>query len=149
MVCLPKSEGGLEVLQLEVHNEALLLKNLHKFFNKSDIPWVHLVWEKYYNNCNLPNHTLKGSFWWTDILSLLGKFKNLASVNINLGDTCFIWHDFWVNLVHSQAYGQLFSFAKSVNISVFRAKSVTDIRTQFHLPISQEAYAAVFSTRNS
>jgi hypothetical protein len=38
MVCLPKSEGGLGVLQLEVHNEALLLKNFPKFFSKSDIP---------------------------------------------------------------------------------------------------------------
>jgi hypothetical protein len=35
MVCLPKSEGGLGVLQLETHNDALLLKNLHKFFNNA------------------------------------------------------------------------------------------------------------------
>jgi hypothetical protein len=45
-VCLPKIEGGLGVLHLEAHNDALLLKNLHKFFNKSGTPWVHLVWEK-------------------------------------------------------------------------------------------------------
>jgi hypothetical protein len=43
MVCLPKLEGGLDVLQLESHNEALLLKNLHKFYNKVGIPWVNLV----------------------------------------------------------------------------------------------------------
>jgi hypothetical protein len=30
---------------LETHNEALLLKNFHKFFNKADIPWVHMIWE--------------------------------------------------------------------------------------------------------
>jgi hypothetical protein len=35
MVCLPKSEGGLGVLQLETHNDALLLKNFHKFFNNA------------------------------------------------------------------------------------------------------------------
>jgi hypothetical protein len=35
LVCLTKSEGGLGVLQLEIHNEALLLKNFHKFFNKA------------------------------------------------------------------------------------------------------------------
>jgi hypothetical protein len=104
-----------------------------------------LVWEKYYNNGKLPNHTLKGSFWWRDILRLLGKFKEIASVNINLGDTCFLWHDLWGNSVQSQVYGQLFSFAKSVNISVFRAKSTTDIRTLFHLPISQESYAQLMS----
>lgn len=32
MVCLLKSEGGLGVLNLQTHNDALLLKHLHKFF---------------------------------------------------------------------------------------------------------------------
>jgi hypothetical protein len=86
-VCLQKSEGGLGVLHLETHNEALLLKNLHKFFNKLDIPCVHLIWEKYYSNGKLLNHTMKGSFWWRDILRLLPKFKELASVVVHLGDT--------------------------------------------------------------
>lgn len=42
MVILPKKEGGLGVLNLKTQNEALLLKYLHKFFNKADIPWVNL-----------------------------------------------------------------------------------------------------------
>jgi hypothetical protein len=89
MVCLPKSEGGLRVLNLETHNEVLLLKNLHKFYNRADILWVHLVWEKYYSNGKLPNHTLKGSFWWRDILRLLNLFKGLSSVTPFRGDSCF------------------------------------------------------------
>jgi hypothetical protein len=60
MVTRPKDEGGLGALDLKSQNEALLLKNLLKFFNKADIPWVHLVWEKYYSNDRLPNHTKKG-----------------------------------------------------------------------------------------
>jgi len=32
MVCSPKKEGGLGVINLEKHNEALLMKNLDKFF---------------------------------------------------------------------------------------------------------------------
>jgi hypothetical protein len=62
MVSLPKTEGGLGVIQLQAHNEALLLNYLHKFFNKADIPWVQLIWEKHYAHGKLPNHTLKGSF---------------------------------------------------------------------------------------
>jgi hypothetical protein len=38
MVCLPKDEGGLGVINLKTQNEALLLKNLQKFFNKTDTP---------------------------------------------------------------------------------------------------------------
>jgi len=66
MVCKTKEKGGLGVIDIEKQNEALLLKNLNKFFNKKDIPWVQLIWEKYYRNGKLLGHTKKGSFWWRD-----------------------------------------------------------------------------------
>jgi hypothetical protein len=31
-----------------MQNEALLIKNLHKFFNKDDLPWVQLLWSQYW-----------------------------------------------------------------------------------------------------
>lgn len=91
LVCLPKDEGGLGVLNLKTHNEALILKNLHKFFNKFDTPWVHLVWEKHYRNGKLPNHTKKGSFWWRDTLKLLDAYKGMSMNNIQNGSTCLFW----------------------------------------------------------
>lgn len=42
LVSTPKEEGGLGVLDLRVHNEALLLKHPYKFFNKENLPWVNL-----------------------------------------------------------------------------------------------------------
>jgi hypothetical protein len=60
----PKKGGGLGVLNLRTQNEAMLLKFLHKFLNKADIPWVNLVWESYYTNGLINNNTKKGSFWW-------------------------------------------------------------------------------------
>lgn len=50
LVCRPKSKGGLGVVDLRVQNQALLLKQLHKFFNKYDVPWVKLVWSTYYSD---------------------------------------------------------------------------------------------------
>lgn len=65
MVFVSKGEGALGVLNLQTQNEALLLKYLHKFFNRSDLPWVKLIWEKHYRNDKLPNSVVpKGSFWW-------------------------------------------------------------------------------------
>jgi hypothetical protein len=63
LVCKPKKKGGLGIINLKVQNQALLLKYLHKFFHKHDIPWVMLVWFKYYQDC-VP-HAKKpcGSFW--------------------------------------------------------------------------------------
>ena len=48
------------VINLELQNQALLMKNLDKFYNKSDIPWVKLVWEKHYRNGRLPGTVKKG-----------------------------------------------------------------------------------------
>jgi hypothetical protein len=62
MVCVPKEEGGLGVINLEKHNQALLMKNLDKFFNHKDTPWVSLIWEKYYSNGKLPSNTRNGLF---------------------------------------------------------------------------------------
>jgi hypothetical protein len=48
MVCRPKDKGGVGILNLKVQNEALLLKYLHKFYNKVNTPWVKLIWNTYY-----------------------------------------------------------------------------------------------------
>jgi hypothetical protein len=141
MFCLPKSEGGLGVIQLKTHNQALLLKNFHKFFNKAEIPWVQLVWEKYYSNGKLPSHITKGSFWWKDILKLLDKFKGLARVKIFRGDTCYLWHDLWSNSVPSQAFPELLSFARSVNITLEKACESLSLEHMFNLPLSETALA--------
>ena len=62
-VCLPKSVGGLVVLNMREHNKALFIKNLDKFFNQHDIPWVNLLWQAYYQNSSLPHSQQKyGSF---------------------------------------------------------------------------------------
>lgn len=96
MVCREKEEGGLGVLNIRTQNEALLITHLHKFFNKVGIPWVSLVWEKYYGSRRLPRSSKKGSFWWRDILKLLYKFKGMARVEIRSGSSCFLREDLWV-----------------------------------------------------
>lgn len=120
MICFPKPEGGLGVLNLRTHNEGLLLKHLHKFFNRLDIPWVHLVWDCYYSGGCLPclTNNPRGSFWWRDILKLLDIYKNLASVAVRDGKSCFFWLDRWNGTILLQAYPELHSFAKNTHISV-------------------------------
>jgi hypothetical protein len=43
LVTRPKRKGGLGVIRLRVHNDALLMKYLHKFYSKDDLPSVQLV----------------------------------------------------------------------------------------------------------
>jgi hypothetical protein len=34
MICKPREKGGLGILDFKKQNEALLMKHLHKFYNK-------------------------------------------------------------------------------------------------------------------
>jgi hypothetical protein len=118
MVCKPKEEEGLGVLDLQKQNEALLMKNLYKFLNRRDILWVTMVWKKHYPNGKLPGNTKKGSFWWRDILKLLETFKSLSRVNVQNGQTCLFWQDNWMQHPLKSDYPELYYFAKNKWISV-------------------------------
>lgn len=59
IVCQPKKKWGLGIINLEFQNIALLIKHLDKFYNKEDLPWVHLIWNKHYLESDKPPHANK------------------------------------------------------------------------------------------
>jgi hypothetical protein len=140
MVCASKKNGGLGVLDLQTQNESLLVKHLHKFFNKVDTPWVQLVWHQYYANVFKPIHNKKGSFWWRDILKMLDSFKGMASVTISDGSSCFFWSDVWNDRLLCQQFPKFLSFAKDKFVSVQNYMVAEDMSDHFYLPLSVEAY---------
>jgi hypothetical protein len=142
LVCKPKIEGGLGVLDLQSQNASLLMKYIHKFFNMKLIPWVQLVWDHYYSRNNLPTaqRPFRGSFWWRDILKVLEDFKKMARITVKNGSTCFLWLDNWNNGSRNLIYPKLFSFAKSQFISLKSAAASESLEDHFHLPLSIEAF---------
>jgi hypothetical protein len=135
-----KVNGGLGVLRLETQNEALLIKFLHKFFNNSDLPWVHLVWNKYYLSRGLPGHRDIGSFWWKSMIKLLPNFKELALPVIGNGRSISLWEDQWSENIPRQKFPELFSFVKNTKLTIKEAKEQDHFAGFFHLPISEQAY---------
>jgi hypothetical protein len=131
-----------------VHNEALLMKNLHKFYNHDNIPWVHLIWDNYYSTGRLPGVSQRGSFWWRDIIKLLTQFKGITSVTPGNGKSVLLWEDLWLGSVPRLQFPELFSFAKDKNVTLFRASSVQDPYSLFHLPLSAEAFAQLPALQN-
>jgi hypothetical protein len=111
MVCKPKKKGGLGVINLKIQNEALLLKFLHKFFNKKDVPWVHLIWNNHYID-KIP-HAVDpvGSFWWRDILKLSPILRGISRVQVVDGKTTLFWKDLWLHEVLESSYPRAFLFA--------------------------------------
>jgi hypothetical protein len=81
------------VLNLKMQNEALLLKYLHKFYNKEDTPWFSLIWNAYYLE-KVP-HVVDpcGSFSWKYIMKLSPTFRGIASCQVKVGDSVLFWKD--------------------------------------------------------
>jgi hypothetical protein len=78
MVCLPKSAGGLGVVNFQKQNATLLIKFLDKYYNKSEVPWVKLVWHAYYQDKIPHDEKLCGSFWWRDVMKQVDNFRGVA-----------------------------------------------------------------------
>jgi hypothetical protein len=139
MVCQPKKKGGLGILNLKIQNQGLLLKYLHKFYNREDTPWVNLIWSTYYTN-EIPHAaSLCGSFWWKDICKLMPIYRGIASSTVNEGTTTLFWKDSWISNIVSETYPRAFSFAINEDISVQEFLSSVRLGDLFHLPLSPEA----------
>jgi hypothetical protein len=147
MVTKPKNKGGLNVTNLYVQNDALLIKHLHKFYNKVDVPWVKLVWNAYYEG-KVPHATREmGSFWWRDIQRLSTLFRGIARCIIGDGTSVSFWEDLWSVGVLSFRYPRLYSHAHDAGISVNEIISAPDLDSLFMLPLTQEAFGELQELR--
>ena len=139
-VCRPKDQGGLGVMDIFVQNKALLLKNLHKFYNRHNIPWVNLIWETHYNGDLLPGNSWIGSFWWKANLKLIDNFKSLARCHIGDGKSAFFWSDLWHSACLQDMFPHLFSFVKNRNSTVHTIIHTEFLEDLFHLPLTVQAF---------
>jgi hypothetical protein len=138
-VMMPKDKGGLGIINLRLQNDALLMKHLSKFYDKADIPWVSLIWSKYYTN-RVP-HTAPevGSFWWKDIFRLNILFRGIAKCEVGDGTTACFWNDIWMDGILASKFPRLASFVKNDGTSIFNVMQAEDLDTIFMLPLSDEA----------
>jgi hypothetical protein len=115
----PKRKGGLGVINLRSQNIALLIKNLDKFYNRKDIPWVNLIWNTYCQGGEIPHATKKkGSFWWKDVLKLCEIFRGIAKCKVGDGSTVLFWTDIWNDHLLKDKFPRLFSVVKNKKIPV-------------------------------
>jgi hypothetical protein len=129
-ICRPKDQGGLGVLNLEVQKKALLLKNLDKFFNNLDIPWVNLIRDTYYDEDRLPGIKLEGSFWWMAHLKLIDTYKAMARCNLGNGNGTDLWGDSCLQY----KFPHLLSFAKITDIYVCKVLQMEFLQDYFIFP---------------
>jgi hypothetical protein len=144
MICKRKLKGGLRIINFQKQNATLLIKFLDKFYNKKDIPWVHLVWFAHYQG-KVPNEeNLCGSFWWRDVCKQVDNFRGVAFVNHGTGETASFWHDSW-NLAGSkqsmsQRFPKLFSYVLNDKASIAHVYQREDILDLFYTHLSMQAF---------
>ena len=113
----PKDKGGLGIQNLRLQNDALLLKQLHKFCLKLDTPWCNLIWSKYYQD-KVPHAAREvGSFWWKDVLRLSTIYRGIARCTLGDGSSVTFWDDLWSDGIMSLKFPRLHSFAIDPNLS--------------------------------
>jgi hypothetical protein len=148
LVRKPKAKGGLGVINLSVQNDALLLKQLDKFYKWEKIQWVSLIWQKYYNGTVPHLAREKGSFWWKDILQLNVYFRGVAMCIPNHGNIVSFWEDLINGRVHSEIFPHLLGFAKDPRISLWALRHSASLINCFRIPMSREAYNELLQLQN-
>lgn len=137
MVCVPKTEGGL--------NESLLLKHLHQFFNHMDIPWVKLVWSKYYIGNKLPALRVhrKAPFGGVMHLRCFSNSKVYPWFLYKMVQPAFFGMTFGKVIYGAKPIQSFYSFCQNTNttITIQPAVQAQQFQDLFHLPLSQEAHA--------
>ncbi|WVZ93427.1 hypothetical protein U9M48_039405 [Paspalum notatum var. saurae] len=79
VLCLPKNQGGLGILNLEAQNTCLLSKWLYKLINE-DGTWQQLLRKKY-----LKNKTIGKDFWKSGDSHFLSGLMDLSTFQIHNG----------------------------------------------------------------
>jgi len=124
------------------------LKHLDKLYNKVDVPWVQLVWFKYYSN-KVPHAAREvGSFWWKDVLRLSSLYRTVARCTVGDGSTICFWDDQWSGPILKHVYPRIASNSRSESISVFDVMQAEDLDTLFFLPLSQQALEELEQLQN-
>lgn len=127
-------------MDIFVQNKALLLKNLHKFYNRHNIPWVNLIWETYYQEGKLPGNSLVGSFRWKANLKLVENYKSMARCNVGDRRSALFWNDLWHTACLQNLFPHLFSFARDTTLSVHQVLQHEYLEDLFHLPLTVQAF---------
>lgn len=94
----PLQNGGLAIRDLNVVNEALLMKALWKLASNSEAQWVMLVKVKYLPCSHLWNskRTYNCSIFWKGVMSLREKLWPMIHFEIGDGETCTVFNQPWI-----------------------------------------------------
>lgn len=97
LLCQPKDQGGLGIINLDIQNKCLLSKWLFRLLNEEGM-WQQLIRNKYLKNKTL-NQVEKrpgDSHFWGGLMGIKNHFLNLGSFALKNGTQVSFWEDTWL-----------------------------------------------------
>jgi hypothetical protein len=120
VVCLPKDQGGLGILDLDIMNISLLSKWLWKLFNEKGV-WQSILAGKYLRKITLGQAVAKpgDSHFWQGLMDVKRLFWPCIKIKIGDGTRTRFWEDAWIKDDSlAKAFPRLYSISLNLNITV-------------------------------
>lgn len=124
VVCSPRDQGGMVLLDLDIMNKALLGKWLWPLEN-TDGMWQQLLREKYLTKKILANKKLKNgdSHFWQGMIDIKEAFMQFIRKKPGDGKNILFWEDNWLGgRPIAEQIPQVYSVTHSKNITLAMVK---------------------------
>ena len=120
VICRPRDQGGLGVLDLEVQNKCMLSKWIFKLFNEDGM-WQQMLRNKYLANKTLTQVQAKpgDSHFWSGLMRVKSDFFNYGGFILKNGSQIRYWEDKWLdNTPLKDQYPSLYNIVRRKNDTV-------------------------------
>jgi hypothetical protein len=133
IICRPKDQGGLGVLNLELQNRCLLSKWLFSLFN-TEGAWQQLIRNKYLGSKIITQvaRSPGDSQFWSGLMNIKDEFLRMGSFHLQDDKEIRFWKDTWLeNTSLKEQYPNLFNIVRRKNASVEEIFSSRPLNVSF------------------
>jgi hypothetical protein len=133
IICRPKDQGGLGILDLQLQNKCLLAKWLVNLLNTEGI-WQSLLTNKYLNSKSLTQVTAKphDSHFWRGLMRIKDEVLAKGSFDIKDGTNTRFWKDTWVgDKPLKVTYPSLYNIVRDRHATVSKVMSACPLNISF------------------
>ena len=115
-VCTPKQSGGLGIKNMELQNNALLIKRLNHL-HSTPSSWANWIWQEFEDSSIFTDKRLGPH--WDSLMPLMPELQKLSSVQIGNGKRSSFWLDMWSDEgILAEKFQPLFSHALDQSATV-------------------------------
>jgi hypothetical protein len=133
IICRPKEQGGLGILDLDIQNKCLLSKWLYKLINE-DGAWQQLLRNKYLSTMSITQVGKKpgDSQFWIGLMNVKNQFLTFGNFRLQNGTQIRFWEDIWLgNSTLRDQYPNLYNIVRRKNATVSNVLSTVPYHISF------------------